>query len=444
MSRKIAMLTLSTMFALFIIMGAANANWTGIANKPSAQTAALGTAFTYQGRLEDGGRPANGTYDFEFRLYDDPDIGEGIFINLVKVDDMQVTDGLVTTQLDFGDVFDGTAYYLEAGVRAGSSQDAYTTLSPRQALTATPYALFAANASTTGHDHLGQTWTGSNNPLVITGIFGAPNYAALVLGNNNIDGNALIVEKANDGIHVNSASDDGIDIDSAGNPSWEFNSNDSNGIEIDGAQANGVFVGQADLNGVYVYNAGNDGVYVNAANYYAGYFKGSIYVESGCVNCVLTNFGINKSDGYLEPGEILTIKGIQTTETNMIPMLMEVAPAQGGETIIGVVQGRAEYVTESDPVTGETRKRLVPRDGGTEPGGYVTIIIYGPTQVKNVNSGEIIEAGARLVVDKSGFVRPLRTVELEGVQLTEQAPTVGIALEHMTREGSLWVLVNPH
>lgn len=30
-----------------------------------------GTAFTYQGRLMDGGSPANGSYDLEFRLYDD-------------------------------------------------------------------------------------------------------------------------------------------------------------------------------------------------------------------------------------------------------------------------------------------------------------------------------------------------------------------------------------
>ena len=31
-----------------------------------------GTAFTYQGRLNDGGTPANGSYDFRFRLASDP------------------------------------------------------------------------------------------------------------------------------------------------------------------------------------------------------------------------------------------------------------------------------------------------------------------------------------------------------------------------------------
>ena len=36
----------------------------------------LGTAFTYQGQLEEGGVPADGSdYDFRFRLFDDPNAG---------------------------------------------------------------------------------------------------------------------------------------------------------------------------------------------------------------------------------------------------------------------------------------------------------------------------------------------------------------------------------
>ena len=31
--------------------------------------AALGAGFSYQGHLEDNGVPANGSYDFQFRLY---------------------------------------------------------------------------------------------------------------------------------------------------------------------------------------------------------------------------------------------------------------------------------------------------------------------------------------------------------------------------------------
>src|ERR1043165_4063768 len=36
----------------------------------SLQAATLGTSFTFQGQLKDGGSPANGAYDLQFKLFD--------------------------------------------------------------------------------------------------------------------------------------------------------------------------------------------------------------------------------------------------------------------------------------------------------------------------------------------------------------------------------------
>jgi hypothetical protein len=109
---------------------------------------ALGTAFTYQGRLTDGGSPANGEYDFQFELYngnDGSDVGRPI-----SKENVSVTEGLFTVELDFGDVFDGTPLLLGISVRPGSSSGTYTTLSPRQWLTPAPYAHYAAHAPWSG------------------------------------------------------------------------------------------------------------------------------------------------------------------------------------------------------------------------------------------------------------------------------------------------------
>ena len=103
---------------------------------------ALDTAFTYQGTLEDKGSPANGAYDFQFVLYDALSGGSHVGTTQV-IDDLLVDNGYFTALLDFGDVFDGTALWLEISVRPGASTGSYTMLSPRQALTAVPYALFA-------------------------------------------------------------------------------------------------------------------------------------------------------------------------------------------------------------------------------------------------------------------------------------------------------------
>ena len=114
--------------------------------------AAIGTSFTYQGRLTDSGSSANGSYDFRFILYNlyNAESGGSQVGSTINVEDYPVTDGLLTVQLDFGNVFDGTALWLEIGVRPGSSSGTYTTLSPRQALTAAPYSLYALAAPWSG------------------------------------------------------------------------------------------------------------------------------------------------------------------------------------------------------------------------------------------------------------------------------------------------------
>ncbi|RME12849.1 MAG: hypothetical protein D6816_00510, partial [Bacteroidetes bacterium] len=108
--------------------------------RPALVSSTLGTSFTYQGRLTDGGSPANGTYDFQFDLYDAATGGSPVGSTSTQ-SDITVTDGLFTVTLDFGSVFDGTALWLKISVRPGSSTGAYTALTPRQALTAAPYAL---------------------------------------------------------------------------------------------------------------------------------------------------------------------------------------------------------------------------------------------------------------------------------------------------------------
>jgi hypothetical protein len=106
----------------------------------------VGTAFTYQGYLTDGGSAANADYDFEFGLYDALSGGnqEGITVTLGNV---TVTDGLFTVELDFGsDVFKGDARWLQIGVRPGAETGSYTPIDPRTALTPAPYALHAVDA----------------------------------------------------------------------------------------------------------------------------------------------------------------------------------------------------------------------------------------------------------------------------------------------------------
>lgn len=108
---------------------------------------AQGTAFTYQGRLTDQGTPANGVYDLQFNLYKLASDGSPQ-TGAVLTDDLAITNGLFTVTLDFGaGPFFGDDRWLDIAVRPGASSGDYTNLAPRQLITATPYAIRAANFS---------------------------------------------------------------------------------------------------------------------------------------------------------------------------------------------------------------------------------------------------------------------------------------------------------
>ena len=110
---------------------------------PAAAQVPLGTVFNYQGQLKEGGSPADGEYDFVFRLYDAPHVGVQVGDDF-PVDDWPVSNGLFTVQLDFDTgAFGGEARWLQVAVRPGEDNSQHTVLWPRQPVTAAPVSLYA-------------------------------------------------------------------------------------------------------------------------------------------------------------------------------------------------------------------------------------------------------------------------------------------------------------
>ena len=95
----------SILLILAGVIELASAQGPGPQARTEVQAIPLGTAFTYQGRLTDGGEAAIGEYDFQFKLYDAAT--EGNLLGTATVDDKAVANGLFTVELDFGEVFTG-------------------------------------------------------------------------------------------------------------------------------------------------------------------------------------------------------------------------------------------------------------------------------------------------------------------------------------------------
>src|SRR5690349_7716917 len=108
---------------------------------------AVPTAFTYQGKLTDAGNPANGNFDMRFTIWNAQAVGTGTQIGpTLTRNPVPASAGIFTVNLDFTNAFTVDTY-LEIGVRPAGSGAGYTTLTPRQQITASPYAVETDNAS---------------------------------------------------------------------------------------------------------------------------------------------------------------------------------------------------------------------------------------------------------------------------------------------------------
>ncbi|OAI39541.1 hypothetical protein AYO38_01495 [bacterium SCGC AG-212-C10] len=175
---KARLLILSMILTALFVPFAAVSSAEGPGGGTVSPAAAVGTGFTYQGRLEQGGIPADGTYDFRFALFDAPEAGVQTGLTLVR-EDVAVVDGLFTVTLDFTAVFgSGVALFLEVGVRPGDSAGDFELLTPRQALTPTPYSLYSASS-----------WnlSGNSGTFAGTNFVGTKDASPLVFRTNNVE-----------------------------------------------------------------------------------------------------------------------------------------------------------------------------------------------------------------------------------------------------------------
>jgi hypothetical protein len=105
------------------------------------------TAFNFQGRLNDGSNPANGSYDLQFKLFDSIAGGNQVGATVSK-SNQQLINGVFSTQLDFGAAaFTGGDRFLEIALRPAGSPNAFVILGARQQLMSVPYSVKSVNST---------------------------------------------------------------------------------------------------------------------------------------------------------------------------------------------------------------------------------------------------------------------------------------------------------
>jgi len=141
---KKTMLTIA-LVALFLSSPAMAAD----ASQDPMTAAPLGSAISYQGKLDKNGVPVNGNCNFIFGLFDALSGGVQIGSNVI-ITNQPVSAGLFSVALDFGaGAFNGQARWLSIQVQ-GPGDVGHTTLTPRQSIASAPYALYALAGPVTG------------------------------------------------------------------------------------------------------------------------------------------------------------------------------------------------------------------------------------------------------------------------------------------------------
>jgi hypothetical protein len=152
------------------------------------------TFITYQGVLQDNGVAANGLYDIRFSLYDSA--SGGLQVGSTITQTASLTNGMLTTQINFGLNFAGADRWLQLETRTNGIAASFVVLNPRQRITASPYSTYALSAATA---------TSASNVVsgaVVTSINALKDDLILQAGNNvsiTPSGNTLTIAAANGG-----------------------------------------------------------------------------------------------------------------------------------------------------------------------------------------------------------------------------------------------------
>ncbi|MHC4750092.1 MAG: tail fiber domain-containing protein [Planctomycetota bacterium] len=377
---KTTILTTALVLVLGLVVGQASIS----------EAEPMGTAFTYQGRLMDANTPADGLYDLQFTLFDDPNIVIGNQIgSTLDVNDLDIIDGYFTVELDFvnGDpnVFNGAARWLETAIRPWDSNDVndFVALSPRIELLPTPYAIYAttagiakslaaADGSATAALHVkedGNIGIGTAEPTEKLEVNGDIKVNNIKLANSDIndqDSLRIIIDEDNDqtdenfsvwkdgpaGTELFRIKEDGsvgIGTNTPGAKLEAVGSTPGSGAIIKASNfdsGDGVYGLSAMGNGVRGYSSMGNGVYGSSALGWAGYFEGQKNYFSGDVGIGIEspeaklhiNGDIKITDGSEGVGKVLTSDATGFASWQA-PSGAETDPVYSASPAAGIVAG---------------------------------------------------------------------------------------------------------
>jgi hypothetical protein len=415
-------------------------------------------AFTYQGRLDDGGRPANGVYDFIVQLWTQEVSGtlaaDCINVNDVNgLDDQVVSKGLFTFHLvcganwDNSEVFAQPRLWIQVSVRP-DGVGPYTEL-PRQAIAPTPYAW--------------SLYPGA----IISSTYGGTAFGDAMLNLSSAGGHGLYAIGASSGVRAEttggSINDYGV-YGTGGGLAYGvygyqssstlgglgvYGRNEGGGSGVSGLNAstgNGTWGYSYDANGVGSATGRGDNNY-------------GLYTEDNLFSLNFHSLGAtmqvvqNGGSATLEYGDVVVIDGMGPAPVEGLPPILQVRRAEGANStaVLGVVASTyspawMEAAAAADPTGASDLEELIPLmgPGPIAPGEYLLVVVRGPCEVKADAAGIAIQPGDLLsTAAQGGYADRATEVRVDGLPVALPGTVLGKALAPLEagRQGLLYVYV---
>jgi hypothetical protein len=348
-------------------------------NQADVQTGTpLSTTFTYRGQLRQNGTAVTAACNMGFRLFDDPSAGT-LIGSPITLTNVAVSNGYFTVGLNYGSsAFDGTARWLAISVDCGSG---FNDLTPRQALTAAPYALYATSTGalhgypvTTTAPSSGQvlkwngtTWSPGTDNISAGGTFWSSNGNSGTNPNTNFLGttdNVSLTFRVSNTVALRLI------------PAWDANLDISAPNLVGGYGGNivpdfavGVTIGGGAFNAAYSSYAAIGGGFQNAAVDYANTVGGGVQNTSSGGYATVSGGSFNTASGT----DSTVGGGVENTANGAVTTVSGGAHNTANATSATVGGGENNTSSAPDATVGGGNSNLASAQNATVAGGISNV-----------------------------------------------------------------------
>ena len=299
-----------------------------------------------------------------------------------------------------------------------------------------------------------EVFTVANNG--ITDITSSPDYMEGVLNINHqgYNGYGIQITTASNmeaGISMSNIDSDGIYLSDlngyayraiGGYSHFRSHSSDNFGLEVYSSGNHGITMSGIGVDGIHIGSAGDDGVYANTtqvSHEWGLYTPDKIYGSNVTMRSQSTHVRYVGNE-MLEAGDLVCIAGGYEEDVldDGFPIInVTKANSRNSSAIIGVVEYKVYIREEIEEHEGETHTEKSFRfaEGSASYGDYLSVVVFGPADVK-MDSRADIKVGEKMTVSDNGDARSINDEDNWRIGI------LGKALEDSNGKDTVKIFVN--